>query len=86
MNSMASSAQDHVNVADALTSQVVDVLRVVEKKNEEAKKKVRLAVCYPANPKVLTGSLFLGQELQFFQKLLADRDRTYAERLKVWGF
>jgi hypothetical protein len=40
MNSMVSTAQDHVNIADALTSQVVDVLKALEKKNEDAKKKV----------------------------------------------
>ncbi|KAG6889878.1 hypothetical protein C0995_013852 [Termitomyces sp. Mi166 len=60
MDSMTNTAQDHVNLADSLTSQVVEVLRGVEKKNEEAKK----------------------TEMQFFQKLLSDRDRIYAERLK----
>lgn len=38
--SLASTAQDHVNIADSLTSQVVDVLKAVERKNEETKKKV----------------------------------------------
>ncbi|KAF9465752.1 hypothetical protein BDZ94DRAFT_1296252 [Collybia nuda] len=60
MNSMTSTAQDHVNIADALASQVVEVLKGLEKKSEDAKKK----------------------EIQFFQKLLGDRDRVYAERLK----
>lgn len=60
LNSMVSTAQDHVNIADALTSQVVEVLRSVGKKNEESRKK----------------------EMQFFQKLLSDRDRVYTERLK----
>lgn len=40
MDSMVSTVQDHINIADALTSQVVDVLKAVEKKSEEAKKKV----------------------------------------------
>ena len=40
MNSMVSAAQDHVNIADALTSQVVEVLRVVGRKSEESRKKV----------------------------------------------
>lgn len=40
MNSMLSAAQDHVNLADALTSQVVEVLKSVGKKNEESRKKV----------------------------------------------
>ena len=41
------SAQDHVNLSDALTSQVIDVLKLIEKKSEETKKKVRhfLADC-----------------------------------------
>ncbi|KAG5716655.1 hypothetical protein E4T56_gene16386 [Termitomyces sp. T112] len=60
VESMVHTAQDHVNIADSLTSQVVEVLRGVEKKNEEARK----------------------TEIQFFQKLLSDRDRIYAERLK----
>ncbi|KAG5633046.1 hypothetical protein DXG03_008700, partial [Asterophora parasitica] len=57
---MSTTSLDHVNIADTLTSQVVDVLRTVEKRNEEAKKK----------------------EMLFFQKLLTDRDRVYADRLK----
>ncbi|GLB45480.1 putative fes/CIP4, and EFC/F-BAR homology domain containing protein [Lyophyllum shimeji] len=60
IDSLVTTAQDHVSIADNLTSQVVDVLKGVEKKNEEAKKK----------------------EMQFFQKLLSDRDRVYADRLK----
>ncbi|KAG6853570.1 hypothetical protein C0991_003166 [Blastosporella zonata] len=60
IDSMTNSAQDHVNIADGLTTQVVEVLREVEKKNEDAQK----------------------MEMQFFQKLLSDRDRVYAERLK----
>ena len=39
--SMTLSAQDHVNISDALTSQVIDVLKSIEKKGEETKKKVR---------------------------------------------
>lgn len=40
IHAMSSAAQDHVGVADALTSQVVEVLRSVGKKSEESKKKV----------------------------------------------
>ncbi|KAJ7442609.1 hypothetical protein FB451DRAFT_1438254 [Mycena latifolia] len=39
ISSMANTAQDHVNLADALTTQVVDVLKAVERKKEELKKK-----------------------------------------------
>ncbi|KAG6827113.1 hypothetical protein H0H92_013157 [Tricholoma furcatifolium] len=60
MDSLANTAHDHVSIADGLTSQVVEVLKAIEKKNEEAKK----------------------TEMQFFQKLLSDRDRVYSERLK----
>ncbi|KAK0221763.1 hypothetical protein IW262DRAFT_1375858 [Armillaria fumosa] len=60
IQSMTNTAEDHVNVAEVLTSQVVDVLKALGRKNEETKKK----------------------EMQFFQKLVSDRDRTYAERLK----
>ncbi|KAG6849331.1 hypothetical protein H0H93_009376 [Arthromyces matolae] len=59
--SMSSTAQDHINVADCLSSQVIDVLKAVEKKNEDS----------------------IRTEIQFFQKLLGDRDRLYSERLKV---
>lgn len=41
---MSNTAQDHVNLADALTTQVVDVLKAVERKEEELKKKVDLNV------------------------------------------
>ena len=40
INSFSESAQDHVNLADGLDAQVVNVLKLVEKRHEEAKKKV----------------------------------------------
>ncbi|KAK0188060.1 hypothetical protein F5146DRAFT_1207876 [Armillaria mellea] len=61
IQSMTNTAEDHVNVAEVMTSQVVDVLKALGRKNDETKKK----------------------EMQFFQKLVSDRDRTYAERMKV---
>ncbi|KAI0647754.1 hypothetical protein C8Q79DRAFT_951721 [Trametes meyenii] len=54
------ASQDHINLADALNSQVIEPLRVAERKHEETKKK----------------------EMQYYQKLLADRDRMYADRIK----
>ncbi|KAF4590654.1 hypothetical protein EYR40_009250 [Pleurotus pulmonarius] len=60
VTSLVNTAQDHINVADTLTTQVVDVLKAIEKKNEDLKKK----------------------ELQFFQKLLSNRDRIYSDRVK----
>ncbi|CAK5284133.1 unnamed protein product [Mycena citricolor] len=39
ISSMNNSAQDHVNLADALTTQVVDVLKNVERAKEELKKR-----------------------------------------------
>lgn len=38
---MMNTAQDHLTIADSLNSQVVDTLKVVEKKNDDSKKKVR---------------------------------------------
>ncbi|KAI0712543.1 hypothetical protein C8Q76DRAFT_735094 [Earliella scabrosa] len=58
--SMNDTAQDHVNLADALTSQVVEPLKATERKHEDTKKK----------------------EMQYYQKLLSDRDRAYADRIK----
>ncbi|KAL0581179.1 Protein BZZ1 [Marasmius crinis-equi] len=39
VESMLNTSQDHINVADALTTQVVEVLKVVERRNEDAQKK-----------------------------------------------
>ncbi|KAJ7288142.1 hypothetical protein C8J57DRAFT_1641335 [Mycena rebaudengoi] len=39
ISSMVNTAQDHVTIADTLTTQVVDVLKAVERKQEELKKK-----------------------------------------------
>ncbi|KAK7056961.1 Protein BZZ1 [Paramarasmius palmivorus] len=39
INSMFNTAQDHLNVADVLTTQVIDVLKAVERKNDETQKK-----------------------------------------------
>jgi hypothetical protein len=44
ITSMTLSAQDHNSLADAITSQVIDVLKSLEKKCEETKKKVRPVV------------------------------------------
>ncbi|ESK95819.1 hypothetical protein Moror_12431 [Moniliophthora roreri MCA 2997] len=60
INSMINTAQDHLNVADVLTTQVIDVLKAVERRNEETQKK----------------------EMQFYQRLTADRDRVYTDRIK----
>ena len=40
ITSIVDSAQNHIKLADELNSQVVEVLKEVERKNEEAKKKV----------------------------------------------
>ncbi|KAK0227303.1 hypothetical protein EDD85DRAFT_923263 [Armillaria nabsnona] len=58
IQSMTNTAEDHVNVAEVLTPQVVNVLKALGRK------------------------LRRRYDMQFFQKLLSDRDRTYAERLK----
>lgn len=40
IGSIVESAQDHINLADALSSQVVDPLKSLERKHEENVKKV----------------------------------------------
>ncbi|KAI0632446.1 hypothetical protein C8Q77DRAFT_1125758 [Trametes polyzona] len=60
ISAISDASQDHVSLADALTSQVVEPLRAAERKHEETKRK----------------------EMQHYQKLLAERDRVYADRIK----
>ncbi|KAF7795164.1 hypothetical protein EIP86_006313 [Pleurotus ostreatoroseus] len=60
ITSIGDSAQDHFVLADALTSQVIDVLRTTEKKHEETNKR----------------------QMQFYQKMLSDREKAYTDRLK----
>jgi formin-binding protein 1 len=40
ITSTASIAQDHIDAADTLNTQVVDLLKTLERKNDEMKKKV----------------------------------------------
>ncbi|OJT08068.1 Protein BZZ1 [Trametes pubescens] len=60
ISSITESSQDHVYLADALTSQVVEPLKMTERKYEDSKKR----------------------EAQHYQKLLAERDRIYADRIR----
>ncbi|KAI0357415.1 hypothetical protein OH77DRAFT_1450808 [Trametes cingulata] len=57
---ISDSSQDHNNLADALTTQVIEPLRVAERKHDEVKRK----------------------EMQYYQKLLSERDRVYADRVR----
>jgi hypothetical protein len=41
--SMSNSAQDHFNLADALSSQITESLKVVERRNDDYKKKVPMS-------------------------------------------
>ena len=59
--SLSDSAQDHIDFADTLNSQVVEALRTTEKRHDEVHKR----------------------QMQYFQKLLSDREKAYADRLKV---
>ena len=80
INSFSESAQDHVNLADGLDAQVVNVLKLTEKRHEEAKKKV------PALGITIFPASHVGhpsQQMKAFQKLLSDRDRAYGDRIKV---
>ena len=78
IHSFSESAQDHVNLADGLDAQVVNVLKLVEKRHEEAKKKV-----HPFGMTTLPASNTGFQQVKAFQKLLSDRDRAYGDRTKV---
>lgn len=40
IESIAKAAKDHADIADIVTSQVTDVLKALERRNEDAKKKV----------------------------------------------
>lgn len=59
--SVVNTAQDHIDLADALGTQVADTLKATERRHEEANKK----------------------QMQYYQKLLAERERLYADRIKV---
>ncbi|KAI1794856.1 hypothetical protein LXA43DRAFT_994584 [Ganoderma leucocontextum] len=60
LSAISDIAQEHINLADSLTTQIIEPLRATERKHEDAKK----------------------NEMQFYQKLLQDRDRAYADRIK----
>jgi len=80
ISSFSESAQDHVNLADGLDAQVVNALKLVEKRHEEAKKKVH-ALSESTLPPPDTGHP--SQQVKAFQKLLSDRDRAYGDRTKA---
>lgn len=80
IDSFSESAQDHVNLADGLDAQVVNVLKLVEKRHDEAKKKV-FALGTTASSTSHVGHS--SQQVKAFQKLLSDRDRAYGDRDKV---
>ena len=57
IHSFSESAQDHINLADGLDAQVVNVLKLMEKRHEEAKKKVRaLCTATPTHLKSVSAS------------------------------
>ncbi|KAF8588584.1 hypothetical protein K439DRAFT_1613424 [Ramaria rubella] len=60
LSSLENGAHDHMLLADSLSSQVLEDLKKLDRKNEEAKKK----------------------QIQFFEKVLADKDKTSADRVK----
>lgn len=61
MSSVMDTAQAHISLADSLNAEVIESLKVTERRQEEAKKR---------------------QE-QYFAKLLSERDKVYADRIKV---
>ena len=82
IDSFSESAQDHVNLADGLDAQVVNVLKMVEKRHEEVKKKVVVHGTAAFRPSHVGCP---SQQVKAFQKLLSDRDRAYGDRTKVRG-
>ncbi|KAH9933234.1 uncharacterized protein BXZ73DRAFT_89849 [Epithele typhae] len=60
LSSMSDTAQDHVNLADALSGQVIEPLRLTRQRHDDNRKR----------------------QLQYYQKLLSDKERTYADRVK----
>lgn len=46
IQSMADTAQDHSAFSDDLTSQLIEVLKILEKRNEDAKKKANIFVSF----------------------------------------
>jgi hypothetical protein len=58
----------------------VNVLKLVEKRHEEAKKKVLAHNITPLSP---PNTRHTFQQVKAFQKLLSDRDRAYGDRVKV---
>lgn len=82
INSFSESAQDHINLADGLDAQVVNVLKMMEKRHEEAKKKVAVLGTTALCPSHVGHA---SQQVKAFQKLLSDRDRAYGDRTKVRG-
>lgn len=75
--SFTESAQDHLNLSEALNAQVAEALKIVEKKTDEAKKKASRFL------EIRTIASNLVQQSKFFQRLLSERDRVYADRIKV---
>ena len=60
--SMSNSAQDHIKFADTLTTQTIEILKILEKKNEEVKKKACPQSPYRSlsfSPNTLTGNAVL---------------------------
>ena len=76
---MSSSAQDHIDLALALVSQVIDPLKAIECRNGDYKRKVLL------RRKIIgIAILTIGmQQMQFYHKVLAGRDKVSAERIKA---
>lgn len=74
---MSGSAQDHINLALALASQVTEPLKAIERRNGEYKRKVilRRIIIY-----ILISTM---QQMQFYHKILTGRDKVYAERIKA---
>ena len=79
ISSLDSTAQDHTNLSELLITQVADASKALEKKHEDMKKKVRNRLHW------IVGFWMshFEKQLQFYQRVLADKDKVYANRTKV---
>lgn len=82
IGSIVEAAQDHINLADALSVQVVDPLKSLERKHEENMKKVQSLTSFQSFFPTHSAPYTI-QQAQFYEKVLNDRNRVYGDRAKV---
>jgi hypothetical protein len=76
------TAQEHVGFSEVLSIEVADDLKVLERKKEETRKKVRVIFGRIQEKEKLI-LVLRNQHSSFYVKLVADRDQVYSSRVKV---